>query len=285
MRHALLLGREHVELGAMTAIGEGPAAIALSRGGAAKTYSHVEPNEDAALFAIGSHGLLAGVADGHHGSLAAELALQCRLDPFAGTWTDASLGSSTEADWIEAALSAISQANQVILDEARAKKLPPSHTTLSFALVRPNDDFVLCASIGDSHLFRVGVDSVEDCGYAALVSGEQANAKARIHFLGYERPEDDIYASICEVHCRPLGGTRAIVLATDGLSELGIGVEDPLGAVQSSAGVADALPEDRRALEVCKALTDSAINAHRQNRAGDNIATAVLWLETDASSD
>ena len=48
MRSALLRGREHGLLGAVDAIAEGNAAIALSRGGAAKRYAYREPNEDAA---------------------------------------------------------------------------------------------------------------------------------------------------------------------------------------------------------------------------------------------
>ena len=48
MRHGLLLGRDHTEIGAIAAESEGALAVALSRGGARKLYSHHDPNEDAA---------------------------------------------------------------------------------------------------------------------------------------------------------------------------------------------------------------------------------------------
>ena len=56
LRLALLRGREHVELGAIDVVAEGSAAIAISLGGAPKRYAHVDPNEDAALLALGAGG-------------------------------------------------------------------------------------------------------------------------------------------------------------------------------------------------------------------------------------
>ena len=51
---AALYGRDCQTLGAIDAVSEGHAAIALSRGGARKPYAHVDPNEDSALFAYGA---------------------------------------------------------------------------------------------------------------------------------------------------------------------------------------------------------------------------------------
>ena len=89
MRSALLRGRDHTRLGITAAVAEGRAAIALSRGGAPKSYRHRDPNEDAALFAEGEGGILLAVADGHGGCDAAETAVERLLARFAPAWTDA----------------------------------------------------------------------------------------------------------------------------------------------------------------------------------------------------
>ena len=57
MQSAFLPGREHGRIGAVEMVAEGPCAIAISRGGAAKNYSHTAPNEDACIFATGSGGI------------------------------------------------------------------------------------------------------------------------------------------------------------------------------------------------------------------------------------
>ena len=76
-----------------------------------------------------------------------------------------------------------------------------------------------------------------------------------------------------------LTGVRALVLATDGISEAGIGVDDPAAsaaaAVRAGAGAED--PE-LRALETVRALLETGLDAHRQQKAGDNLAIAVGWL-------
>ena len=97
MRTALLLGRDHLELGAIGAISEGAVAIALSKGGALKTYPHIDPNEDAAAFAIGAAGLFVAVADGHHGAEGAELALEHLLVHCAPGWTGTDCAQQDEA--------------------------------------------------------------------------------------------------------------------------------------------------------------------------------------------
>ena len=48
----MLRGRDHTRIGVTSAVAEGCAAIALSRGGAPKSYRYRDPNEDAALFAF-----------------------------------------------------------------------------------------------------------------------------------------------------------------------------------------------------------------------------------------
>ena len=93
MRSALLRGRDHIQLGVTAAVAEGRAAIAISRGGAAKVYRYRDPNEDTALFARGEGGILLAVADGHGGCDAAEMALGKLLASFAPGWTDCRAGT------------------------------------------------------------------------------------------------------------------------------------------------------------------------------------------------
>ena len=64
----------------------------------------------------------------------------------------------------------------------------------------------------------------------------------------------------------------------DGISERGIGVDDPLEAVKSAVARADTAAASARASVAARALVDAALAAHRQNDAGDNIAAAVAWL-------
>ena len=85
MRTALLRGQDHTDLGAIGLVSEGPAAIAICKGGAMKTYSHLDPNEDAACFAIGDGGMLVAVADGHDGASGAEAAVRALLELESGT--------------------------------------------------------------------------------------------------------------------------------------------------------------------------------------------------------
>ncbi len=87
MRSAFLRGRNQHRIGGLELVGEGPTAIALSRGGARKTYSHTDPNEDCVAFATGAGGQLVVATDGHHGELGSEAAVQTILDEFAEPWT------------------------------------------------------------------------------------------------------------------------------------------------------------------------------------------------------
>ena len=72
---AILRGSESHIIGGVSAVSEASAAIALSQGGFKKRYSHTDPNEDAAAFALGEAGVLLAVADGHNGCDAAEATL------------------------------------------------------------------------------------------------------------------------------------------------------------------------------------------------------------------
>jgi hypothetical protein len=74
-------------------------------------------------------------------------------------------------------------------------------------------------------------------------------------------------------------------LATDGLSERGIGVQDPEAAVERSLADAREAALELRPLESVRSLVNTAVTAHRRQRAGDNVAAAVVWLDAPDADD
>jgi serine/threonine protein phosphatase PrpC len=263
---AVLEGRDHTEIGAIEVIAEGPCAVALSRGGAPKTYSHTEPNEDACLFALGLGGALVAVADGHHGAMGSKIAVRHLLERCAERWT-----GPDEIDSKTLLLEG-EQALDQIADEIRAEAkrcdLPPSPTTLSFVLARIGTDTLFHVSVGDSHIFVTRDEAMVDLGWGATMS-EPAT------YLG--RPTSNKHRERRSLGCQSLAGVRAVVLATDGFSEKGIGFADPdaeLRLIQSRTLV-ESTP--LRAIETCRAVAESSIGEQRRNRAGDNLGCAV-WV-------
>jgi serine/threonine protein phosphatase PrpC len=274
MRSARLLGRDHHELGAVAAIAEGRAAITLCRGGARKTYPHTEPNEDATCFALGEGGMVAAVADGHQGAQGAERAIAFILERCADSLTARRAAESSAAGWSRAARELLTEAHAEVIEQGREHELGPAPTTLSIALVRPAQDLLLHASVGDSHVFvapRDARQAVRDLGWAST-------GRRRTFFLGEEfeggGPGNDHWALGCE----SLRDAAAVVLASDGLSERNIGVADPAAAVGECVAQVREIEPALRPLEACRRITEVALDAQRSNRAGDNVATAVLWL-------
>lgn len=272
MQTAFLRGRDHQQIGRQELEGLGHAAIGLSRGGAPKTYSHTDPNEDCVAFALGEGGALVVAADGHHGELGSEAAIETLLDAFAPRWTAADGPGHDEAGWRDAGFDALLACNRAILEVAGRSQLPPAPTTFVAALARPADDLLLHLSVGDSHVFAV------DPPHAIELGGREPDWKFT-PFLGYEAARRDLIEQYAKVGVRGLGGLAALVLATDGLSEPGIGLDDPAGAVGAAVDrAARDAPPDRRALDACRAVVERAIHCHRSRKAGDNIGCAVLWL-------
>ena len=271
MQTAFLRGRQHPQLGRLELDGLGPAAIALSRGGARKTYSYTDPNEDCVAFALDDGGLMAVAADGHHGELGSEAAVQAILEGYAETWTAATSPASSESDWRGQAIDALLTCNHAILEVAGRNQIPPAPTTFVVALVRPQEDLFLHISVGDSHLFTVESGSAVDLG------GRDADWEFT-PFLGYEEARPELLEQYAKIGVRDLADLRAVVLATDGLSEPGIGLADPPGAVFSAVGRAELdMTPDRRPVETCRAIVESAMRSHQEQKAGDNMGCAVLW--------
>ncbi len=281
MRSGRLLGSAHHVYGAVAAVSEGPAAITLSRGGAPKTYGHADANEDAVCFAFGEHGALVAVADGHHGARGAERAVEWLLRERAADWTEGDVPELRPAAWGDAAGTVLQAIHHDLLAQAHELRLAPAPTTLSLALVRPREGVLLHASVGDSHVFLArdaGASAHAASDLAWATTGQRGCAFAGDQYDGGQlRPEQWV------VGCEPLADARAVLLASDGLSEVGIGVEDPAAAAAAAVDYAHrggaGQDTGAPALEACRHLTEAALAAHRENRAGDNMCSAVIWLD------
>lgn len=273
MKSVFLRGRDHHRIGSLTLEGLGPVAAALSRGGARKTYDHTDPNEDCVAFALGDGGELVIAADGHHGDLGSEAAVQAILGDFAARFTAATPPTTSPDAWRELAFDALLRANHAVLEIAGRNNLRPAPTTLVLAVLRPAEDLLLHASVGDSHLFAIDATGATELG------GRDPAWKFT-PFLGYEEARRDLLERYSRVGVRSLEGLRAVALATDGLSELGIGVENPGGTVHASvARIEPGTAADLSALRACRAIVEDAMDAHRRQEAGDNLACSVVWLQ------
>jgi serine/threonine protein phosphatase PrpC len=263
-----------VRLGEIAAEAEGCAALAISRGGAPKAYAHTDANEDAALFAMGPGGTLLAVADAHDGFAASELALDHLLHQPAEQWTAAQ--EFSPASWERHVLAALLDANAAIRREVEDSPTPGSCTTLSLALVRPAEAHLLFATLGDSHLFAARRDGVADLGARATA---QARRRFGSFFLGFGDETEASLRDKCVLGAVPLEGCRAVLLVTDGLSERHLGVDDVDAAVTGCLAQAARSKPELRALDAARGLVELALAAHARHGAGDNVASAVAWLE------
>ncbi|TMA31224.1 MAG: hypothetical protein E6J87_16285 [Deltaproteobacteria bacterium] len=266
MRTGFLRGRDHTLLGTAAALAEGRVAIALSRGGAAKTYDHRDANEDACAFAWSETAWLVAVADGHWGCGGAELALDRLVERHAPRWISPSPIALADR-WFLEAPDVVIDLNRALL-AAGGDQHTIGRTTLAVALVRPRDGWWASLLIGDSHLFFA----------RDAVARESCPATDAVAFVG--DPRLDRAGAERSVRCAlEQQLPEAIVLATDGLSEAGIGVADPVRAVAQSVAVARGLAADLRPLAAARGLLERALEAQRANAAGDNVATACVWLD------
>ena len=275
MRSGLLRGQDHRFVGALACVAEGPAAITLSRGGAKKTYDYVEENEDATFFAYANEdaagGLIVAVADGHHGSSGSLATLEHIEAELAPRWIASDNPLDSAEAWTDRALDALVACNDAVLARAGKLGIPSAPTTLTLALVRPAEDLIAYACVGDSHLFRVDAADARDLGWAR-------RDEHHTFFLGGAAHVREELAERSVVGTTRLSGVDALALATDGLSERGIGVADPERAAFEAIEAARSAAPDLRALEACKHLSQTAMRAQQEHQAGDNVGCAVLWL-------
>lgn len=270
MRSARLYGRDHHTVGALAAVAEGPAAITLSRGGYAKQYDHTEANEDAVSFAFDTGGTFLAVADGHHGASGAQAVIRYLEAEYAARWTAPADIAPSDSAWRDESGRALAGANHAILAAAAERSLPPAPTTLALCVIRPGEGRVLWAGIGDSHAFAVDHHTATDL----LLSGTTGQRRS---FLGYESTTAAGISARAVSGTTPLTPLRAFVLATDGLSERGIGVDDPAAAVLSAVRDCAGVDAELRPLAVARRVSNAAMQAHRAHSAGDNMASAVAW--------
>jgi serine/threonine protein phosphatase PrpC len=264
---AILMGPESQIIGGVSVISEGNSAISLSQGGFKKRYSHTDPNEDAAAFALGEAGVLLAVADGHNGCNAAESAID-ELMLRAGALLTCD-GNTAAEWWPKNAMETIGAIQMALVSRAAPGVRGHSRTTLALALVLPGDDLLAFASVGDSHIFRACPNEVVDLGI---------HPEGLRSFLG--NPADDLVTLTKNsvVGVESLANTRAVALATDGISEPGIGVDLPEFTVSECVAGADRFALELRPLELARNVAEAALAAHRNHRAGDNIAAAVTCL-------
>jgi serine/threonine protein phosphatase PrpC len=264
---AVLRGSESQIIGGVSVVSEASAAISLSQGGFKKRYPHTDPNEDAAAFALGEAGVLLAVADGHNGRDAAESAID-ELMLRAGALLRRG-GNTADEWWKENALETIGAIQTALVSRVAQGVRGHSRTTLALALVLPGEDLLAFASVGDSHIFRVCPKEVVDLG---------SHSEGLRCFLG--NPADDLgtLAKNSVTGVESLANTRAVILATDGISEPGIGVDVPEYTVSECAAGVDRFAPELRPLELARSVAEAALAAHQHHRAGDNIAAAVTCL-------
>jgi hypothetical protein len=97
-------------------------------------------------------------------------------------------------------------------------------------------------------------------------------------FLGNASRKPSELARELRIEVKPLGDARVLLAVTDGISEHGIGVDDPREAVRSAVAKADAAAAGERVPVAARALVDAALAAQVTNDAGDNVAAAVAWI-------
>ena len=102
------------------------------------------------------------------------------LDRLGGLAERLVTGGQQDADGIRDRL--LTEAHAEVIERGREHELGPAPTTLSIALVRPAQDLLLHASVGDSHVFvapRDARQAVRDLGWAST-------GRRRTFFLGEE---------------------------------------------------------------------------------------------------
>jgi serine/threonine protein phosphatase PrpC len=241
----LLHGRDHPRLGevALEAAGD-DTVLALTRGWRDKAYAYVDPNEDCAGAAVDPERRLLVIADGHHGTLAAETAMAAAFEHLAAA-SPARLAARDLVGVFFAANQEIQRATQDASGERRS-----SRTTLTVALAGGGQ---LCwALMGDSPVFVVGPRQVRELGVA------------RMQFLGDAASIPEL-AGRMSFGSEPLDPRSWLVLATDGFTNFAAPRGRPAEAVDA-------------ALAGCEGVHDAAhrlLDAARRGGAGDNVALVV----------
>jgi serine/threonine protein phosphatase PrpC len=243
---AALWGVDHTDLGEIVTSATGKAAVALSRGGYAKTYPHLDENEDAVAVLTGPRATLLVVADGHNGATAAMQATRLVLDEL-GEDPPPTLDKKAWVDLFQ-------RVNEGVLSVTSiGSPQPSSRTVLLAALVAGRT--LSWGSMGDAALVvaRPGADR-----------GRQVNKEAA-RYVGYPMTRRGLEGAVHRGEME-LAPDEWVVLATDGLSEF-IGPMRPADVVPRVLSRSGGDPEEAAAI-----LVETACSAG----AGDNVGIAVL---------
>lgn len=242
---AVLWGTDHTELGEVVTSSTGGAAVALSRGGFAKSYAYVDDNEDAVAVVEGPRATLLVATDGHNGATASMRAVQFVLERF-GQDPPPALDKRAWADLFY-------DANEAVL------------AVTSIGSPQPSSRTVLLIALFDGR--RVSFCSMGD---AALVvarpggeRGRQLNKEAA-RYVGYAAGRRALEGAIHRGDA-DVAPDEWVVLATDGLSEF-ISPMRPADMVPRVLARAGGDAEEAAALLVEAACTAGA---------GDNVGVAV----------
>lgn len=243
---AVLWGVDHVELGEIVTSTTGRAAIAMSRGGFAKTYPYVDPNEDAVAVAVGPRATLLVCSDGHNGATASMQAVSVVLDEL-GDDPPPELHRKEWTALFERVNDDVLRATGIGTDQ------PSSRTVLLVALVA--ERILSWGSMGDAALVvaRPGPER-----------GRQMNREAA-RFMGYPMSRRALESSMHR-GTMTLEPDEWVVLASDGLSEFirPLRPADVVPVVLARAGA--------NAEEAAAQIVETAC----ESGAGDNVAVAVL---------
>ncbi len=142
-------------------------------------------------------------------------------------------------------------------------------------MIRPSEDLLLYASMGDSHIFLADAGGARDLGAR---STREARRALGSYFLGWGEETEHSLPDKCRFGVESLRGLEAVVLATDGISERSIGVPDPEETVAGCVRDTASAPAELQPLQLARAVVESALQAQSRNRAGDNVAVAALRL-------
>jgi serine/threonine protein phosphatase PrpC len=199
MPPVVLWGHDHVELGVTASAAAPPSAgVAISRGGFAKLYRYVDPNEDVAAAVAGPSSTLLVVADGHNGMTASRVAVESVLEALG----DDPPAALSDKAWLEL----FGEVNEAILAATSASETPHSATALACALVTPHG--VSWAAAGDCAVV---------VSPPAAVRGRQVN-KESIRFVGHPMKPRAL-KSVVGRGTFDRGPDEWVVLATDGFAE------------------------------------------------------------------
>jgi serine/threonine protein phosphatase PrpC len=249
---AELWGTDHTELDAVASSTAGErAALAITRGRYAKSYRHVDDNEDAVAAVVGSSGTtLLVCADGHNGATASHVAVREVLAEFG----DEPPPALSEDQWLDL-FGRVNDA--VIATKGLGSVHPSSNTVLLVALVTGAE--ISWAAIGDGALV---------VARPGAARGRQLNKEA-MRFVGYPMSRRQLKSTLQRGRARIDAG-EWVVLVTDGLSEF-VAPLRPADVVPRVLAMA-ARDGDGGAEAAALALIETACSAG----AGDNVAAAVL---------